>query len=201
MMSLGRSAFVLLLWGCASAPVRHVTRVDATSETDLSGDWNDTDARMTSNAMIEQCFVSPWLTRFTEMQKRAPRIRVRGITNMSNEHIDAQVFVKSIERAMINSGKVRVLAQEGSELNAIRREQNDSASGLQSDSSAVSVANESGADFVVAVRIASIDDSLGGHRVKFYKISFELIDPSTGEKSWIGDHEIKKFVDQAAMGW
>ncbi len=197
----GRVVCVLLLSGCASAPVRHVTRVDATSETDLSGDWNDTDARMTSNAMIEQCFASPWLVHFTEKQKRAPRIRVRGITNMSNEHIDAQVFVKSIERAMINSGKVRVLAQEGSELNAIRREQNDSASGLQSDNSAVSVANESGADFVVAVRIASIDDRLGGHRVKFYKINFELIDPSTGEKSWIGDHEIKKFVDQAAMGW
>ena len=185
---------------CAG-PGRQVRRVDASTQTDLSGRWNDTDARLVSDTLISDCFASAWLPSFQQDKSRKPSVRVRGIVNKTDEHIDAQIFIKNIERAMVNSGKVRVLAQEGSELSSLDAEQARSTSGRQADDSAVSVGNETGADFVVAVRMASILDQIEGEKAKFYKINFELISPSSGEKAWIGDREIKKLISQDSVSW
>ncbi|RYF03031.1 MAG: penicillin-binding protein activator LpoB, partial [Deltaproteobacteria bacterium] len=117
----------------------------------------------------------------------------------TDEHIDAQVFIKNIERAMIESGRVRVLAQRGSEQHTLEAEQAQMLSGRQRLDSAVKVGEEAGADYVVAVRLASIVDEVEGERAKFYQVNFELIDPSTGEKAWIGEQQIKKYVKQARV--
>jgi uncharacterized protein (TIGR02722 family) len=194
-----------LLWsvwgvGCAGPDVQ-VSRVAAGTATDLSGRWNDTDARLTSESLIQECFASAWIVNFMEEQGRKPSIRVRSVVNKTDEHIDAQVFIKNIERALVNSGKARVLAQEGSELSAVDSEQERAVSGKQSDDTAVSVGQETGADFVVSVRVGSILDQVDGRKTKFYKINFELISPTTGEKAWMGDYEIKKLVSQRSVGW
>lgn len=196
--------FPFLLCGALSACAgsnRRVVRTSADTATDLSGNWNDTDARLTSEALIKDCFAAGWLGAFADENGRPPAIRVRKIVNKTDEHIDAQVFIKNIEKAMVNSGKVKVLAQEGAELRAVGAEQERSASGLVSDDSATSIGNETGADFVVTVRMASILDQVEGQKTKFYKIGFELISPGSGEKVWIGDHEIKKLIKQSSVGW
>ena len=180
---------------------KRVTRVKASSQTDLSGKWNDTDARLVSTSLIKDCFSSGWLLAFTSEEGRKPSIRVRGIVNKTDEHIDAQIFIKSIEKAMVNSAKVKVLAQEGSEISSMQGEQKLGTSGALNEDSAPSVGNMTGADYVVAVRMASILDQIDGHKAKFYKINFELIHSSTGEKAWIGDHEIKKIIDQSSVSW
>lgn len=180
---------------------RQVKRVAADTQTDLSGKWNDTDARLTAQKLIRECFEAGWLPAFRDENGRKPAIRVRGIVNKTDEHIDAQVFIKSIERAMVNSARVRVLAQEGNELASVDAEQERGLSGRLSDETAPSVGNETGADYVVAVRMASILDQIEGRRAKFYKVNFELISPSTGEKAWIGDHEIKKLISQDSARW
>jgi hypothetical protein len=128
-------------------------------------------------------------------------VRVRGITNKTDEHIDAQIFVKSIEAAMVNSGKVTVLAQEGAETEVMDQEQVRAGSGRQASNTPVVLGHETGADFVVAVRMASVLDQVEGKQVKFYKINFELVSPTTGEKAWIGDYEIKKLVSQGKVTW
>lgn len=186
--------------GCGGSS-RQVKRVDAGTQTDLSGKWNDTDARLTSESLINECFAAGWLPGFVQEQSRKPAVRVRGVVNKTDEHIDAQVFIKNIERAMVNSGKVKVLAQEGAELSSVDSEQARAASGHQGDNTAVSVGNETGADFVVAVRMASILDQVEGEKAKFYKINFELISPTSGEKTWIGDYEIKKLISQDKASW
>ena len=185
--------------GGRRAPV--VNRVSADTQTDLSGKWNDTDARMVSDALIRDCFAAPWVSVFRDEEGRRPAIRVRSVVNKTDEHIDAQVFIKNIERAMVNSARARVLAQAGAELRSVETEQDRAISGRQSDDTAVSVGNEIGADFVVAVRMTSILDQIDGKRAKLYKVNFELLNPSTGEKVWIGDHEIKKIVESDRVGW
>src|SRR5689334_21685751 len=94
------------LAGCAAK--RKVARVSSDTQTDLSGNWNDTDAKLTSEKLITDAFSSPWIAEFQKAQGRKPAMRVHGIINKTDEHIDAQVFVKNIERAMVNSGKVKV---------------------------------------------------------------------------------------------
>ena len=196
-------SFNLLLTSCyvRSGKNIRVERIASDTQMDLSGKWNDTDARVVSEALIEDSFNAGWLNQFIDKQGRRPAIRMRSVVNRTDEHIDAQVFIKNIERSMINSGRVKVLAQSGSELDTITREQKRSLSGHQSDQSAVSVGNEIGADFVVSIRLSAILDQIAGRKTKFYKVNMELIHSSTGEKVWIGDHEIKKVVSQASVTW
>lgn len=187
-------------WGCAGS-TQQVKRVDARTQVDLSGKWNDTDARLTADALIAECFASNWLTQFQMGQKRKPAVRVRGVTNKTDEHIDAQIFIKSIEAAMVNSGKVTVLAQDGNEMEVMDQEQVRASSGRQAATTPVALGHETGADFVVAVRLASVLDQVEGRQVKFYKVNFELVSPTTAEKAWIGDYEIKKLVSQGKVTW
>ena len=182
-------------------PGRQVTRVGADTQTDLSGKWNDTDARMVSDALLRDCFASAWIQNFVQEEGRKPAIRVRSVVNKTDEHIDSQVFIKNIEKAVLNSGKARILAQKGAELGAVDEEQGRAASGRQSDDSGVAVGNETGADFVVAVRVTSILDQVEGKRAKLYKVNFEMLHSTTGEKVWIGDHEIKKLISQGRVSW
>jgi len=180
---------------------RKVARVSTDTQTDLSGNWNDTDAKLTSEKLISDCFSSAWVSDFQGEQKRKPAIRVHGIVNKTDEHIDAQVFVKNIERAMVNSGKVKVVAQGGNEMGSVNAEEDFGASGRVSDQSAASIGQQTGADFVLVGRMASIVDRVEGEKAKFYKITFELISANTAEKVWIGDHEIKKVITQAGHSW
>jgi uncharacterized protein (TIGR02722 family) len=200
-MTYWSAVFLAVGVSACGGSTRQVKRVEANTQTDLSGKWNDTDARLTSESLISECFSAGWLPGFMQEQNRKPAVRVRGIVNKTDEHIDAQVFIKNIERAMVNSGKVKVLAQEGSELTSVDAEQSRASSGHQADDTAVSVGNETGADFVVAVRMASILDQVEGEKAKFYKINFELISPTSGEKTWIGDYEIKKLISQDRASW
>jgi PBP1b-binding outer membrane lipoprotein LpoB len=187
--------------GCASSGRPIAVRVGTDTTIDLSGKWNDADARRTSDALISDCLSSAWLPVFTAQKNRRPAVRVRGIVNHTDEHIDAEMFIKTIERAMVNSGRVRVLAQEGVELSSMDAEQARAASGRQAADTSVRASSEVGADFVVAVRMASVIDQIEGQHVKLYQVDFELIDPTVGDKIWIGEHKIKKFVYQDGMRW
>jgi PBP1b-binding outer membrane lipoprotein LpoB len=191
---------VLAMASCAGSN-QQIKRVDARTQVDLSGKWNDTDARLTSDALIADCFAANWLTQFQMSQKRKPAVRVRGVTNKTDEHIDAQIFIKSIEAAMVNSGKVTVLAQDGNEMEVMDQEQVRAGSGRQAGNTPVTMGRETGADFVVAVRMASVLDQVEGRQVKYYKINFELVSPTSGEKAWIGDFDIKKLVSQGKVTW
>ncbi len=167
---------------------------------ELSGNWSAVDAKETSEAIIKDCFSQGWLDAFAKEAGRKPQIRVRNIVNKTDEHIDAQVFIKNLEKAMVNSGKVSVLAQEGAELNSVRDEQKMATSG-ESEGDNVSVGNQKLGDFAVAVRMTSILDQVEGKKTKFYKINAELLNTTTGEKVWIGDHEIQKTIEQAGASW
>ena len=55
---IGAVALVGLLIGCSSTPT--VTRREVGEEIDLSGYWNDTDSRLVSEEMVNDCMSSPW---------------------------------------------------------------------------------------------------------------------------------------------
>ncbi|MEM6531443.1 MAG: penicillin-binding protein activator LpoB [Myxococcota bacterium] len=186
---------------CGGGKSRRVARVNANSTTDLSGKWNDSDARLTADALIKECFSAAWLQNHMEENGSRPSVAVGRIKNKTDEQIDGQVFVKNIERAMVNSGKVEVLAQRNGELDAVIDEQNLGASGRVSDESAASVGNLKGANYVVVGRIASITDQIEGQATKFYQINFELVNSESGSKVWIGEHKIKKAIAQDKVSW
>lgn len=197
MMSLRNLLFVPALLGLGASACHHskppkVTRLESHTQTDLSGRWNDTDAHLTSEALIYECFTAGWLREFADKTGRKPAVRVASVVNQTDEHIDAHLFIVNFERAMINSGKVQVLAQAGSEQRAIDAEQ--ARARAAAPGAVVQAPTELAADYVVTVRMGSVLDDIEGKAAKLYKINFELIDPATGQKVWIGDHEVKKLV-------
>lgn len=185
-----------LIGGCAHNKPTQVRRVEAHTQVDLSGKWNDTDAHLTGEALTYECFAAAWLEQFATREGRRPAVRVGSVVNQTDEHIDAQMFIKNIERAMINSGKVQVLVQGGKETDALSAEEQRGGVRPPSANALPSPPAQLGADFVGTVRMGAINDQVEGREVRLYKINFELLDVITGEKVWIGDYEVKKLVSQ-----
>jgi penicillin-binding protein activator len=185
----------LVLSSCESGPSRTVTRVSSDTQIDLSGRWNDSDAQQVAAAMIADIVARPWLGDFTGENKRKPVMIVGEVRNRSSEHIDSLVFTKSLERELINSGKVKFVAssQERGGVQAELLSQQSEAS----PETMKRLGQETGADFYLGGVITSVTDAVEGKRVVFYKVNLELINIETSEKVWIGDKQIKKVVGQA----
>ena len=68
---------IVTLGGCSHS----VKRIDPSTQTDLSGRWNDTDSRLTAEAMIEQMFGNAWAVAFEQKHQKKPVIVVGLINN------------------------------------------------------------------------------------------------------------------------
>ena len=195
---LGLLVILLMLMGCAST-TRSVERISADEVEDLSGNWNSYDSKQVAEQMIKDLIYRPWLQDFVLEEDRKPVVVVGTIRNLSSEHIQSDIFIKDIERELINSGKVKFVAskKERDEIRDERMEQQSYAS----DETAKRLAAESGADFMLQGGIKSNTDASGGKAVKFYQVDLELINVESNEKVWIGSKEFTKEVKQNKVKW
>ncbi|APF18507.1 hypothetical protein Calab_2900 [Caldithrix abyssi DSM 13497] len=188
----------IILFNCAG-PTRTVKRVQVDEAIDISGRWNDTDARLTAEAMVKDVLSRPWLKNFIDENGRKPVVIVGQIRNRTSEHIETAMFIKHIERELLNSGQVQFVASD-KEREALRNERLDQQS-FASPESAKELANELGADFMLQGVITSVTDSFEGRRVVKYQVNLELIDIEKNTKVWIGQKEIKKYIEQSKYKW
>ncbi len=189
------SAIILVFAALAitSCGNRQVTRVDPNSQTDLSGRWNDTDSRQVADEMISDVLSRPWLARFNEAHDgKAPVVIVGDVLNKTHEHIASETFIKDVERAFVNSGKVRVV--QNAELRNKIREELAQQQDFASEDTKKRLAKELGADYIMFGVINSNVDQYKKEKVVAYKVNLELADLETTEKVWIGDKEIKKYI-------
>jgi uncharacterized protein (TIGR02722 family) len=183
-------AFAAILQSCGT---RKVERIDTEEVIDLSGRWNDSDSRMVADAMVEQVLDGNWLSNFREKQDgKKPVVIVGLVYNKSHEHIEAETFIKDIEQAFINSGKVR-LVQAGDKREELRRER-AAQQEFASPETVKAWGKELGADFMMNGDINSTVDTYKKERVNFYQVNLELTDIETSEIVWIGDKKIRKYV-------
>jgi len=170
-----------------------VTRVSETSVTDLSGRWNETDSRLTAEEITAELMEHAWYSTYAaENAGKKPVIIVGMITNKSHEHIPAETFSKDIEKAIINSGRMK-LVQAGNMREEIRAERADQQN-FASQSTMKKFGLENGADFMLQGTINSIVDSNNKAKTIFYQIDLELTNIQTNDKVWIGDKKIKKLL-------
>lgn len=179
---------------CACGSQRVVTRLDTDTVTDLSGKWNDTDARLVAEEMIGDCLSRPWLIDFVEANGKKPVVTVGTIRNKSSEHIDTETFTTDFERELLNSGKVRFVASK-IQRDDIREERYDQQE-FASEETVKRFREETGADYLLLGAIKSIVDQIEGEKVKFFQTDLELIDIENNEKVWIGTKKIKKGISQ-----
>lgn len=180
---------VLVLVGCT----RKVTRISPNEQLDISGRWNNTDSRLTSEEITQDVLNSNWLSDHLINKKgEKPVVIVGFVVNKSHEHIDAETFTKDLEQALIRSGKVRVV-QGGKKREEIRGERADQ----QMNSSRESMKQfglEQGADYMLQGSINSIVDAFKKQKVVYYQVNLELTNIQTNEIVWIGDKKIAKYV-------
>ena len=65
------SFFLIALLSLGGCSTRTVKRIDPSTQTDLSGRWNDTDSRLTANTMIEQMFGNSGLLLLSNVTKKS----------------------------------------------------------------------------------------------------------------------------------
>lgn len=185
-------AGLIIMAGCATT---HVERVKVDKIVDLSGRWNDTDSRLVSEEMIKDIMSRNWIEDHRRENKgKNPLVIVGTVRNRSDEHINTHTFVKDLERALVNSGEVDLVA-DSYEREEIRAERLDQAS-HSSEETAKEEGREMGADFMLQGAINTITDRVDTKQVKYYQINLELINVETHKKVWIGEKKIKKIVKQ-----
>lgn len=175
-----------------------VTRMDPGETVDLSGRWNDTDSRLVAEEMIADCLGRPWLEAFSRGAGKGPAIIAGSIRNKSIEHIAVGTFLRDIERALVNSGEVQVVAsaEERGEIREEREDQRVNAS----PETLKRMGQEVGADFMLIGEINQVNDIEGGREVRYYQVDLSLVNIETNVKAWLGQKKIKKLVERARYG-
>jgi uncharacterized protein (TIGR02722 family) len=188
---LASLAIPLLAGACSSAP--KVSRVDADTQTDLSGYWNDTDVRIVCDSLVRAALDSPRVAQIAAQKGRLPVILVGSFKNDSDEHIDTGIISGTMEIAIFNSGKADFVAG-GNTRGELRTERQDQ-QGNASESTARALGNETGADFLLTGSVKTIVDRAGNTATRTYFVSAELTNIETNVRLWMDQNsEIKKII-------
>ncbi len=186
------SLFIVSVAFILTSCSRKVTRIEADKQVDLSGRWNNTDSRLTAENMVKDILSADWILNHAQAKSKKPVVIVGMVQNKSHEHIEAETFVKDVERSFITSNKVG-LVQGGKKREEMRAEKADQQTNA-STSTMKKFGLENGADYILQGSINSIVDSHKRQKVVQYQVDLELTNIETNEVVWIGDKKITKFV-------
>ncbi len=167
--------------------------------TELSGRWNETDARQVADKLIGGMLDSPWLQRWYEDSDEQPTVIVGPIRNKTMQHIDEEIFVKDIERNLVNADTVRFVAAADDGLGLRCKRENEKR--YPTEKSALNVARKEGADFMVQGTIQSTvqDPSAGDNPSISYTVNLKLTNIESEKKIWLQETKITKIVKRSKV--
>ncbi len=177
-----------ILVSCA----RTVTRVDPSTEINLSGRWNDSDSRMVADKMIADLTSSERFKEYVKKKGSKPAIIIGYVKNKTSEHIDADNYIKKLEAAIFNANIANLVESDDfrDKLRVERAQQQEFA-----DPATVKQwGKETGADLILFGEMTSETDLYQKQRVVNYVTTLFLTDMETNQRVWYGQQEIKKYV-------
>lgn len=190
-------ALCMILASCATSGV---SRVDAGTQIDLTGEWNDTDVNIVCTSLLNECLASPRLDRFEITNGRLPLVLVGTFRNESDEHIDTSIITAKMQNAIINSGRADFMASN-SQRQETRAEIMNQMAWSNADQ-AKTIANEDAADFMLQGTVKTIVQKSGKTTVRTYFVYCEMVDIESGRIIWTGENsEIKKVIQEASARW
>ena len=185
---------LLILLAICPCFAKKVNRVDAEKQVDLSGKWNDTDARIVTASLIEQALSSVGFEAYKEELGRRPVITGGSFRNDTSEYIDTSILTEGITTAILNSGKARFKADKRN-MEEIRTARAEDQSWQVDMSQQKEIANELVRDLMLTGSIKSIVDTDTKTSLRTYFVYAQLVDIETGEMIWRGENsEIKKVI-------
>ena len=195
--------FFLLL---SFLPLSHCTSFQAEyanpEEVEILDDrWNETDARKTSEVLINSMLSKPWLRRHkAENRGKRPTVIVDEIMNRTDEHIDTRSMSEAIRNEMINSGEVRFVNAEGRG-KILEEITYQSQSGMVDPAKAKQAGKQLGAGFMLSGKISNHVHSRDGKKTITYQTILYLTNLETAEMVWSEKFDIKKRFKNAHLSW
>jgi curli biogenesis system outer membrane secretion channel CsgG len=185
--------FTLVSCGTDVTGGTKVTRVDASTQTDLSGYWNDTDIRIVCQSLINDCINNARVDQAIRAKRRTPTVIVGRFRNESSEQIDTAIISSIMEAAIFNSGKLDFVA--GGDTRDELRSERQAQQSYASEATAAALGNETGADFMLTGTVRTSIDREGNKSTRTYFVNAEMTDIETNQRIWMGlNSDIKKIV-------
>lgn len=179
--------------GCQPAEQWRVQRVDPATPTDITYRFTDEDARQIFQDMAADVLSKPWIDNWLRDHGRRPIVFLATIRNNTEEYINAELITGKLEEALVNSGRVRVIApREARQI--LRDERLDTR--FKDPAGVKAVAKELNADLALMGSINDLKQRTTSGRtvINYYEARLELVDVETTEKVWINTREIKKVA-------
>jgi uncharacterized protein (TIGR02722 family) len=189
---------IVLAWliSCGS-----VERVDTNTVTDLSGQWNDTDTRLSSEYLVNSALGRSWLKNYSlDNYGKKPVVMVAVFNNETSEHFDTDLLVQQMESEFVNSGSVRMVANKQLR-DALRKERGEQQNGMVSEDTVKRFGKELGADFMMFGTVKMSYDKAGNTTAKLYQVDARLISIETNEIVWVDNWKGKKIVKDSSSKW
>lgn len=197
-----RNLTFLVLAGFAAVSVTgcggtKVSRVSSDKQIDVTDNWNASDSRQVSKAMIKDMLTFPWLENWHQKKDRMPKVIIKSVRNKSHEHIPVDTFINDLKRSLLKSDKVQFVSGGAAreEVREERKEQDVYAT----EETRAKMGAETGADFALSGTISSNVQQSSDTRVTYYQVDLNLIDLTTTEEVWYGQKKIKKVTEKGGL--
>jgi PBP1b-binding outer membrane lipoprotein LpoB len=179
---------VLFLSGCSSG--EKITWAYQVKEN--PGSWNDSDSRQIADEMIRDSLATGWTDRYGLSLRKVPVVVIGNIRNYSHEHINTNRFVYDLERSLVNSGRVNVVASLGD-----RGDQGGLQAGTESKSAEDArdeMGRDAGADYKLIGSINARVDASHSVLVRYYQVDLTLFRLADNRIVWTGEKKIRKEI-------
>jgi len=178
----------LFLYGCSAG--EKITWVYQAK--DNPGSWNDNDSRQIADEMVRDSLANGWTDRYSLSLRKIPVVVIGNIRNLSHERINTNRFIYDLERSLVNSGRVNVVASLGE-----RGDQGGQQAGTDSKSAEAArdeMGREAGADYKLIGSINSRVDASHSVLVRYYQVDLTLLSLADNRIVWIGEKKIRKEI-------
>lgn len=170
-----------------------VTRPPVDDPTELSGLWNDIDARLIASEMSQKICDTSWIKTSETSLGRKPIIKFGNIIVRMDDgsNVNTLIFTNAMRKALLDTNLVTIKADTRQTRNELEDQANYAAKGKE-------LAKEIAPDFIITGNISCQNDQNGREAIKFIVADFELINVETGAIIWTDRATpIKKHVSQS----
>ncbi len=170
----------------------NVSYGDAQSVETVTADFGSTDLQTTAETMTQSLLETRYIARAVQ----PPKVRLRQVKVLADEHIDSKAITDKIRIKLLKSGMVRFLTDESS-LDEVNKERDFTETATKK----TSLKAMTNSDYIITGNVRSIKKANSNIKDVYYLITLELQDPQSGEIVWADEKEIRKSVAKSTVGW
>jgi len=189
---------ILLLAGCTAGGTGRtgsggtVSYGDSQAVETVNTDFGSTDLQATAETMTQSLLESRYIAKAVQ----PPKVRLRQVKVLADEHIDSKAITDKIRIKLLKSGSVRFLADEAN-LSEVNKERDFT----ETSTKKTELKAMTNSDYIITGTVRSIKKATKDIKDVYYLITLELVDPQSGETLWADEQEIRKVQNKPTLGW